>query len=158
MVRRRSGFTVYEMVLVLIVVAGMLTLLARPARVTQAVYAERAFWPAFQRFWQSSRQTAMRKHRQVQIKVVSDQRQLQLWTYPPNERIIQRLPLPGSLRLEAGQGDSFLFYPSGYVRARTVIWRSRETQRWWHQAIQLGGRVFEVTETTTPWVRTLGER
>lgn len=148
MSRRSRGFTLYEMVLVLGVTAGLGFLLARPAAVSRASLAERAFWPAWQRLWRTARQLAISQHHETVLVVVPEARRVELWA-PQPWRCRQTIPIPRSLQwLDGPTKTDFRFNAQGWGQARTVHWRSTATGHHWQQAVQLGGSLVNVYETT----------
>jgi len=62
---RSRGFTLYEMLIVLVIVSGLTVLVTFQGQRHQRLLAERAFWPSWQRMWTAGRQAASHRREVV---------------------------------------------------------------------------------------------
>ena len=147
MLTSRRGFTLYEVLLVLVLTAGLLLLLAKPATVARASLAERAFWPAWQRLWQAGRQVAMREHRPLEVTIADQTGHVELWTTTRMRRRLRAIPIPPGIHRVTSSAETWQITPTGWAPAQTIEWRSTATNRWWYQRFQLGGSLFYVQAT-----------
>lgn len=147
----RSGFTLYETLLVLVLSTGLAVMLAQPAHQVRPAASERYFWSAYQGYWRSARQTAIDRQTIIGLRINDQQHQLELWLPQPQNRLLSTLPIPRSLVLERRHSTAlFTFHPDGWTDAHRVYWYSTQNQRWWVQIVQIGGNVFDVWPQNHP--------
>ncbi|KRL10706.1 hypothetical protein FD38_GL002069 [Levilactobacillus zymae DSM 19395] len=150
--RRSSGFTLYETLLVLVIVTGLVVLMATPRAASQNLLAERAFWPSWQRFWTAGCQLAVRRRETLHVEVdiprhVAELRTLSRGGTP---QVLARLAVPPSLRFAEGdtKWDGNID-ERGWAPALTLEWYSQRTRLWWYQTFQLKGALIYVTAAET---------
>lgn len=146
MVRKSNGFTLYETLLVLVMVSGLAILVTFQGQRRQYQLAEQSFWPSWQRLWTVGRQKAIQQQAPVTIKI--DSRQHLVWLQVTRtHRVLGRLVIPQTLRLIDGEAVGWVIYPSGTATARQLTWYSTASQQWFRQTFQLGGAIFYVEAT-----------
>lgn len=143
---RHQGFTLYETLLVLVIVTGLTTLVGFQAGHQHQIASERAFWPAWQQAWTAGRQWALTHRRIVDVHIDphsgrttfrdgETHRQMRTVMAPPGLRL-----LPPAADLEIRR--------NGVSTAQTLWWHSRFSRNYWQQKFQIGGALIYVEATT----------
>ncbi|HJE86071.1 type II secretion system GspH family protein [Levilactobacillus brevis] len=146
-VSRCGGFTLYETLVVLAIVAGLGTLVGFQAVAQRRAAAERAFWPAWQQLWTAGRQVALARHETVGIFVDRHTGRVTLAQGQPR-RVFRQLTPPPGLRWVDGK-TAWSISPQGNSAAFTMEWYSTTHRVWWYQTFQLGGALIYVEATKT---------
>ncbi|MFC6259499.1 type II secretion system protein [Levilactobacillus fujinensis] len=139
----RRGFTLYETLLVLMMVTGLTVLVGFKSSQQHRLVAERAFWPVWQQMWTAGRQWAMTHHTTVNVSINAKQHLVSL--YHEHHRL-KSLEIPQSLELIHMNGGSGDIDAAGVAQGRTLEWHSRIDQRWIYQTFQMGGVIFNVED------------
>lgn len=148
MSRHSRGFTLYEMVLVLTITAGLAILLARPVVDTRSALNDRTFWLAWGQLWRTARQDAISHHRSLTVTIDANQRQIRVTVAKPTPRLLQSLPIPRQLRPPQSKIHCVIT-PRGWSESRTIAWWSVGRRCWWYQSFPIGGGMFHVRQITT---------
>jgi len=146
-VKRRRGFTLYETLVVLLIVTGLGTLVGLQATAQHRAAAEQAFWPAWQQLWTAGRQVALARNETVGIFVDRKTGIVTLAQGQPR-RVFRRLAPPRGLRWVDGK-TGWSISPQGNSDAFTMEWYSTTHHVWWYQTFQLGGALIYVEATKT---------
>ena len=141
----RHGFTIYETLVVLLIVAGLATLVGFQAVAQRRAAAEQAFWPAWQQLWTAGRQVALARHETVGIFVNRQTGEVTLASGRPR-RVFRRLTPPPGLKWVDGK-TGWSISPLGNSAAFTMEWYSTTHRVWWYQTFQLGGALIYVEAT-----------
>jgi len=144
---RSRGFTLYEMLIVLVIVSGLTVLVTFQGQRHQRLLAERAFWPSWQRMWTAGRQTAIHRQEVVGIRVNTAQHLITLSTVKGHQ-VLGRLRIPPTLQL-CDPDTAWTIRPSGASTALRMEWYSTASHNWIYQTFQLGGAIFYVETTAT---------
>ncbi len=147
MLRKSSGFTLVETLLVLTIVSGLAVLVTFQGQRHQNQLAEQAFWPSWQRMWTAGRQQALHRQEMVSIKIEPEQRVVRMQTVKAHQPL-GHLKIPQTLQWRQG-GSGWVIYPSGAATALWIEWYSRASHRWFYQTFQMGGAIFYVEATKT---------
>ncbi|MCH5465337.1 prepilin-type N-terminal cleavage/methylation domain-containing protein [Levilactobacillus tujiorum] len=142
-----SGFTLYETMVVLIIVASLSVLVGVQAVAQRRAAAERAFWPAWQQLWTAGRQVALARHETVGVFIDAKTGRTTLAQGQPRRPFRQLDPPPG-LRWVSGK-TGWSISPRGNAAAFTMEWYSTTHHVWWYQTFQIGGALIYVEATKT---------
>jgi len=137
----RRGFTLYETLLVLIMVTGLTVLVGFNSAQQQRLIAERAFWPVWQQMWTAGRQWAMDHQTTVNVSLNSQQHFVALYH---QHQQLKYLEIPQSLELISMNGTGGDIDAKGVAQGRTLEWYSHISKRWTYQTFQMGGVIFNV--------------
>lgn len=145
--RNRRGFTLYETLVVLLIVASLTVLVGFQAVAQRRAAAEQAFWPAWQQLWTVGRQVAVARKETVGIFVDRKTGEVTL-TRGQAHHVFRRLMPPPGLRWVDGR-TGWGITPQGHADAFTMEWYSTTHHVWWYQTFQLGGALIYVEATKT---------
>lgn len=147
MVRDHHGFTLYETLVVLLIVASLTILVGFQAVAQRRAAAEQAFWPAWQQLWTAGRQVAIARDETVGIFIDRGTGEVKL-TLGQSHRVFRRLKPPPGLHWVDGR-TGWGITPQGHADAFTMEWYSATHHVWWYQTFQLGGALIYVEATKT---------
>lgn len=137
----RQGFTLYETLLVLMMVTGLTILVGFKSSQQHQLVVERTFWPVWQQMWTAGRQWAMTRHTTVNVSINAQQHFVALYH---EHRRLKYLEIPQSLELINMNGTDGNIDAAGVAPGRTLEWYSHVDKRWIYQTFQMGGVIFNV--------------
>ncbi|WP_261810800.1 pilus assembly FimT family protein [Levilactobacillus humaensis] len=143
---RRQGFTLYETLLVLAIVAGLTTLVGFQASHQRQITSERAFWPVWQQAWTAGRQWAL-AHRTIVDVHIDPNTGRTSFRDGVTHHLLRTVKAPPGLRLLPPAADLEI-RRNGVSTAQTLWWHSRPSGNYWQQTFQIGGALIYVEATT----------
>ncbi|WP_225366022.1 type II secretion system protein [Levilactobacillus bambusae] len=140
---KNRGFTLIEMVIVLMITAGALILVGRPRlSVTEQQRSEKLFWESLSSYWLETRGLAIKNRERVAL--IFDERNHRVYMEAANGEVQKGITVPDSLHLtkKSFAGANVHFNADGWANPQTIFWQSQLTRQEIRLTVQLGGRVY----------------
>lgn len=141
---RRDGFSILEMVIVLLIVSLLLTITFPKSIYSYQRWEQQRFWQGLQQHWQMAQTKAMNLHQTTFITYDMDKREINFST----NNVVSSLKVPKTLKVYGTK--KVKIHTNGYIRPCSWRFRNELDSYDYVMKIQMAGGGYRIEKVRIP--------